>query len=32
MSEKISKQNEKKYQAQANKHRKFSEFKEGDLV
>lgn len=31
MSEKISKQNEK-YQAQANKHRKFSEFKEGDLV
>jgi hypothetical protein len=31
MSEKISKQNEK-YQAQANKHRKFAEFKEGDLV
>ncbi|KAK4364557.1 hypothetical protein RND71_015915 [Anisodus tanguticus] len=29
MSEKIAKQNEK-YQAQANKHRKFYEFKEGD--
>lgn len=29
--EKIAKQNEK-YQAQANKHRKFAEFKEGDLV